>query len=246
MRIKLLEIVDHLPETKVLVLNGSPHRGMGATGSLLSFFIQGMESEEANVDVLNVYDLEVKPCRGCLACWHTSPGKCIQEDDMQKVLPEIADSDILVLATPVYVDGMTGSMKTLLDRIIPLIEGRFEVRDDHCRHPLRAGVTQGEVVLVSVCGFTEMDNFEPLVTHVKAICKNLSKDYAGALLRPYGWAFRELKRMGYPIAKVYEACREAGIQMIRNGSIPEKVLKDVSRSLISQDEIVSAYNKQYE
>jgi multimeric flavodoxin WrbA len=241
-----METVNHLPNTKVLVLNGSPHRGRGATSSLLSFFTQGMESEGANVDVLNIYDLEVKPCRGCLACWHTSPGRCIQEDDMQKALPKIADSDVLVLATPVYVDGMTGSMKTFLDRTIPLIEGRFEIRDGHCRHPLRADVIKGKVILVSVCGFTEIDNFEPLVTHVKAICKNLSREYAGALLRPYGWAFRELKRMGYPVAKVNEACREAGIQIVRNGSIPEKVLKEVSTSLISQEEVVSAYNKQYE
>jgi hypothetical protein len=137
-------------------------------------------------------------------------------------------------------------MKTFLDRTIPLIEGRFEIRDGHCRHPLRADVIKGKVILVSVCGFTEIDNFEPLVTHVKAICKNLSREYAGALLRPYGWAFRELKRMGYPVAKVNEACREAGIQIVRNGSIPEKVLKEVSTSLISQEEVVSAYNKQYE
>lgn len=235
-----------MPETKVLVLNGSPHRGRGVTGSLLSFFIQGMESEGAHVNTLDIYDLDVQPCRGCLACWHTSPGRCIQEDDMRKVLPEIADSDVLVLATPVYVDGMTGSMKTLLDRTIPLIEGRFEVREGHTRHPLRAGVKHGKVVLVSVCGFTEMDNFEPLVTHVKAVCENMGREYAGALLRPYGWAFRELKRMGFPVDKVHEACREAGVQMIRSGSIPEKVLEEVSKNLVPRDEIVSAYNKQYE
>ena len=93
---------------------------------------------------------------------------------------------------------------------------------------------------------TEMDNFEPLVNHVKAACENLGREYAGALLRPYGWAFRELKRMGYPVDKVYEACREAGVQMIRSGSIPEEVLEGVSRNLVSRDEIVSAYNKQYE
>jgi len=37
---------------------------------------------------------------------------------MQMLLPKITEADALVLATPVYVDGVTGPMKNLLDRII--------------------------------------------------------------------------------------------------------------------------------
>ncbi|MDF1541398.1 MAG: hypothetical protein P1Q69_21040, partial [Candidatus Thorarchaeota archaeon] len=39
------------------------------------------------------------------------------------------------------------------------------LKDNHCRHPRRSGKTGGKVVLVSVCGFAEKDNFDPLVVH---------------------------------------------------------------------------------
>ena len=86
-----------------------------------------------------------------------------------------AQSDLPVLATPVYVDGMTGPLKIFLDRLVPLLEGRIEIRDDHRRHPLREGVKAGKLVQVSASGFTEMNNFDPLVAHVKTACRNMGR-----------------------------------------------------------------------
>jgi multimeric flavodoxin WrbA len=165
---------------------------------------------------------------------------------MQKVYPKIADADILVLATPVYVDGMTGPMKNFLDRIIPLLEGPFEVRDDHCRHPVREGVKRGKLVLVSTSGFTEMDNFDPLVIHVKAACLNMGREYAGSLLRPYGWFMKELNRRGYPVEKVTEACEDAGRQIILEGKISQEIQDQVSQDFVTREQVLKYNNSFYE
>ncbi|UCD45341.1 MAG: flavodoxin family protein [Candidatus Bathyarchaeota archaeon] len=230
---------------KVLVINSSPHFDKGTTGGILAPFMEGMESAGVEVEILYASRLDVKPCLGCLKCWDTSPGKCIQDDDMQDLLPKIADADVLVLATPVYVDGMTAPMKAIIDRMVPLIHGTFEIRDDHCRHPIREGVKRGKLVLVSPCGFTEMDNFDPLVAHVKAICKNMSREYAGALLRPYGWYFPVLARRGLPVERVLDACRKAGAQLILDGRFSEDVLREVSADLVPRDEVVEQMRSHY-
>lgn len=219
----------------VLVINGSPRKERAHTGSIVSLFAEGMKEKGANVDFIYPKDLEIGDCRGCQNCWGNTPGKCIQDDDMADVLDKIAKSDIVVLATPVYVDGMTGLLKTLIDRTIPLLHGRFEIREDHCRHPPRDYVNKGKLVLLSVAGFVEMDNFDPLVSHVKAICKNMSREYAGAVLRPIAWAMAGAKEQGVELDDIYNAVKEAGRELISNGSMKKETLTTIAREYMPRD-----------
>ncbi len=230
---------------KVLVINGSPRKDRGATGGVLELFIEGMKDAGAEVDTIYTRDLDIGDCRGCFNCWTSTPGICIQEDDMSAVLQNIADSDIVILATPVYVDGMTGSLKTLLDRSIPLLHGRFELREDHCRHPLRAHVKIGKLALVSVCGFTEMDNFDSLITHVKAICLNMNREYVGALLRPNAWIIDPVKQHGIPVDDIIEAVKQAGHQLISEGEMKKETLMTVAREIIPRSEIVKIMSESF-
>jgi len=226
---------------KVLVLNGSPRGERGATAGALAPFVEGMRDAGADVEVVLLHKLDIKQCRGCFNCWWNTPGKCATDDDMKELLPRLADADIWVYATPVYVDGMTGTMKTLLDRSIPLLEGRWELRDDHCRHPLREGTKAGKIVLFSVSGFTEMDNFEPLVAHVKAAAKNFYRNYVGAVLRPNAWALAEVQKRGISIEQVMSALRDAGRELTTNEQISNETLDAISREVVTRAEIFKAY-----
>ena len=223
---------------KVLVINGSPRKDRGHTGAALGLLVKGMEKGGGEVKTIYTRDLKIGDCRGCFNCWTNTPGKCIQEDDMAGVLELLADADLLILGTPVYVDGMTGSMKTLLDRFIPLIHGRFELRDDHCRHPLRAGVKAGKVALVSVSGFTEIDNFDPLVTHVKALSKNMNREYVGAIRRPVAWLMEGMEGKA-DISDILEAIVEAGVQLVKDGKMKPETLQTISRELVPRDMVLS-------
>ncbi|MFW9927739.1 MAG: flavodoxin family protein [Candidatus Thorarchaeota archaeon] len=230
---------------KVLVMNGSPRKQRGTTGYLLKHFIDGMEDAKAEVEILYSKGLDLGDCRGCFNCWSTTPGKCVQDDEMTEILEKIADADVIVLATPVYVDGMTGSLKTLLDRSIPLLHGAFEIRDDHCRHALRDHVKNGKIALFSVCGFYEMDNFDPLITHVKALSKNMNREYIGALLRPYGWIVEGGMRQGYKLDYILEAIREAGHQLISEGTMNEETLAIVASDIVPRDRVVEMLKQNY-
>ena len=219
----------------VLVINGSPRKERMHTGTLASLFSEGMKEKGANVDFIYPIELEIGDCRGCLNCWGNTPGKCIQNDDMEEVLRKMANADLLVFASPVYVDGMTGSLKTLIDRTIPLLHGAFVIRDDHCRHAPRDFVKLGKVVLLSVSGFPEMDNFDPLVSHIKAICKNMNREYAGAVLRPIAWPMQGAKEQGVEVDDIYEAVREAGREIISTGSIKKETLATIAREYMPRD-----------
>ena len=231
---------------RVLVLNGSPSSERGATFGVLTPFLDGMKKAGADVEVVHVAKLKVNPCRGCFTCWTTTPGKCIHSDDMEDLLPKMDQADIFVFATPVYVDGMTGTLKTVIDRSIPLDSGKVVLKDGHCRHPRRSGNEGGKVALVSVCGFAEMDNFDPLVTHVKAICKNMGTEYAGAILRPYAWALSYADQFGVDVTDIIQAVEDAGQQLVTDGKMKEATLKTIQREVLSQEMVAQVISSQFQ
>lgn len=231
---------------KVVAFNASPKMEHGGTAVVLNPFLDGLRETGADVELFYVRKLSVKPCLGDFACWVKTPGRCSQRDDMDMLLPKLAEADLVVLATPVYVDGMTGALKTIIDRMVPLVQPFFELREDHCRHPRRYEKAGRKLALVSVSGFTELDNFDPLVTHVKAIGKNMGTEYAGAVLRPYAMAMPYIKRQGVPIDDVFEAFREAGRQLGRDGRMDPATLATASREMVPRDLYISVSNASFQ
>lgn len=220
--------------TKVLVINGSPHKDKGNTALILNPFLEGMKEEGADVELFYTRDLMINPCSGDLSCMIRPDGRCIHRDDMDNLLPKIRDADILVLASPMYVDGVTGPMKTLMDRMVPILQIFIEARDGHTRHPLKE-TKHRRIILVSSCGFWERDNFNALVAHIQAVAKNLSAEFSGALLRPHAGSLNDMIAEGAPVQDIPDASREAGRRIIRDGTISPALLETISRPLVPCD-----------
>jgi len=218
----------------------------GNTALILNPFLEGMKEVGAEVELFYTRKLKINPCRGDFICWLKTPGECWQKDDMQMLYPKLREAEICVFGTPVYVDGISGPMKNLLDRIIPGVQPFFELRDGHCRHLLREGHKYGKVVLVSNCGFWEMDNFDPLLVHTKAFCRNGAMEFAGALLRPHGEALRPMMEMGISLDDVFEAAREAGRQLVKDGRMSAETLNIVSRELVPLETYIKAANEMFQ
>ena len=231
---------------KVLAFNSSPRMDKGNTALILNPFLDGMREAGAAVELFYTKKLNINPCQGCFTCWLKTPGVCFQKDDMQMLHPKLREADIWVLATPLYVDGMTGPMKNLLDRLIPLVQPFIELRDGHCRHPLRGERESGKVVLVSNSGFWEMDNFDPLLVQVRAMCKNTASEFAGALLRPHGEILKPLMEMGRSPDDVFEAAREAGRQLVEEGKMSPETLSIVSRELAPRESYLRGANRVFQ
>jgi multimeric flavodoxin WrbA len=230
-------------EMKVIAINASPKMERGNTAEILMPFLEGIEEAGAEVELFYTKNLQIHPCQADLACWVNTPGTCYQKDDMEMLLPKLADADIWVFATPVYVDGMPGPLKNLLDRAIPLVQPFFELRDGHCRHPLREEVKHGKLVLVASCGFWEMDNFDPLLVHIRAMCRNMNREFAGALLRPHGHALKRMLKKGEPVNDILDAARLAGRQLIQEGDMSIQTVAAVSRPLIPLDTLIQTTNQ---
>lgn len=228
---------------KVLAFNCSPKMKKANTDLILSPFLEGMEKAGAEVELLFTRKLKIKPCAGDLHCWFKKPGVCIHKDDMEAVYPKLREADLWVFGTPVYFDGVSGPMKNLMDRMVPLILPFVDLRNGHCCHLRREGTRGGRVVLVSNCGFWEPDNFDPLVVHMRAFCRTIGREFAGALLRPAGDAFRGLLELDRPVKDIVEAAREAGRQLVEDGEMSQETLGIIGRDILPLEKFVKTSNR---
>jgi multimeric flavodoxin WrbA len=229
---------------KVIAFNGSPKMDKGNTALILGPFLEGLREAGAEVELFYTKKLNINPCQGEFNCWLKTPGKCHQEDDMQMLHPKMRAAEVWVFASPVYVWGVTGPLKNLMDRVIPLVQPAIYLRAGHCSHPLRSDTTRAKVVLVSNCGFWEMDNFDPLLAQVQMLCRVIGYDFAGALLRPAGPLLAGMLEMGAPVHDVLEAARDAGRQLARQGAMSPATLAAVSRELMPLDMYLQLINHQ--
>lgn len=102
----------------ILVLNGSPRQN-GNTTKMVTAFCEGAESSNHTVKTVNVCKLNVKGCLACEYCHNRGKGKCIQKDDMQDIYSLLNDTNMLVLASPIYYHGISGQLKCVIDRFYP-------------------------------------------------------------------------------------------------------------------------------
>ena len=202
---------------RVVVINGSARIDRGNTALVLESFLSGMKQAGASVELFYAKRLNVKPCTGELYCWHEKPSRCYIEDDMQILYPKLRQANILVLATPVYLP-LPGEMQNIVNRLCPLIEPILELKNGRTRAKFHKDVNIRKIVLVSVCGWWEMGNFD-LVEHlVKEICLKSNVKFVGSLLRPHGYL---LSNKSIEVDEVINALEEIGFILVKEGSLPK-------------------------
>lgn len=226
---------------KLFAVNGSPTKKKGMTHIMMEHFLKGAEDAGADVETLFISDKKINFCTGCFHCWVKTPGTCIFKDDMPELLQKISESDVMILGTPLYADGMTAQTKMFIDRIIPLIQPEIEFVEGHYRHAKRLD-TIPKIGLLSLCGFYEMDNFDTLVDHVKAICKNFQSEFVGAVLRPssYTLAMEDFYPENVPAVK--QAIYTAGKELVETGGFSEETLKVIASQPVTSEENLERAN----
>ena len=86
--------------SNITVLIGSPRKG-GNTEALAQAFIDGAKKNH-DIEVISVADTKINGCTGCNFCYADESRRCLQKDGMQEIYENLAHTDIIVIATPVY------------------------------------------------------------------------------------------------------------------------------------------------
>ena len=100
----------------ILVLNGSP-RPQGDTAKMVSVFREAAEKAGHSVKAFPVCRMNIRGCLACEFCHGKGQGACAQKDDMQEIYACLRETDMLVLASPIYYHNISGQLKCVIDRI---------------------------------------------------------------------------------------------------------------------------------
>lgn len=110
----------------VLVISTSLRPGSNSD-LLAQRFAQGAREASHEVEVLSLRGKDLRFCTGCLACLKAP--RCVIQDDANGIVEKMGAADVICFATPVYYYGMSGQMKTLLDRANTLYSADYAFRD---------------------------------------------------------------------------------------------------------------------
>jgi multimeric flavodoxin WrbA len=154
------------------------------------------------------------------------------------LLPKFKAADVIVWASPVYYAGITGPLKNLMDRQLPL----------HADGEL--GSKRQKIILVSTCSAWELSMFDPLLAQMKALYvrPDASSDFTGALLRTMAEGMKEMIKAGERglVDGIFQAAKEAGRQLVKEGRISEEIQKEVSKDLMTKDAFYKAAKEMME
>lgn len=101
---------------KVIAINGSPNE-QGNTAIALQTIASYLAAEGIEMEVLCLGKANIRPCIGCRRCYELKNNACVFTDDCANdFIGKMKDADGILLASPTYFAGITGNMKSFLDR----------------------------------------------------------------------------------------------------------------------------------
>ena len=129
---------------KILAINGSPRGSRSQTLRLVQAVLDGARSAGADVEVVDVSNLQIEYCTGCQVCYER--GECIMEDDFVELYQKMLESDGIVFGSPNYINSVTGQIKTMLDRMADAIHCQAFIGKYGCAVATAGGSRADEVV----------------------------------------------------------------------------------------------------
>ena len=224
----------------ILVLNGSPRGSNSNTMHITNAFLEGLNSKKSNkIEVLNIINYKISPCRGCFSCWKKTNGKCVIDDDMSNSLIEkYKSADIVIWSFPLYYFGMPSHLKAFLDRLLPLNMPQINKESDGSNsHSARYNLSNKKYVLISTCGFGTVErNYESLIKQFDRIYNNYEK-----IICPEGELFnqpclyeRKIEYLGF--------VKAAGSEFIENNKFSSYINERLSELLCDEDLYIEMAN----
>lgn len=241
---------------KVAVINGSPRGKDGNTNIMVDAFLKG--AQKAGSETVSVFlaEKEINHCKSCYYC--VTNGQCAINDDMAEVLSFTEGVDVLVLATPLYFDNISGMLKTFMDRRFALVDFRRMEKDDNGESryvtpgnnctPFKSGFKPPKLMLISSCGYPERSQFQVISLWIKRLARNMITEVIGEIYATQGQFMNtqtELNKpfiAGYPqlinnVADYLHLMKAAGKEVVCDKRLSETTNQKLMEQQFMPDEL---------
>ena len=226
---------------KLLIINGSPKGKRSNSLILAKSFLDGVkEAEQAKgnsveIEELDLATLNIGACRGCFACWKSTPGNCVIKDDMPPLLQKQLEADMIVWSFPLYYFNVPGILKNFIDRQLPTnLPFMSENKSGYGSgsHDSRYIRKETRHVLVSTCGFySAKDNYDSVCSMFGHF---IGKDNFETIFCGQGELFG-IKELSERTGKYLEVVKKAGAEYA-DGAISGATRNELGTMLLPKEE----------
>lgn len=102
----------------VLAINCSPRKNWN-TAQLLKSALEGAKSVGAEVEYVDLYDLNFAGCRSCMLCKRKGVERChcYWKDELSPVIDKVFSANVLLIGTPIYLGRPTSQYFAFMERL---------------------------------------------------------------------------------------------------------------------------------
>lgn len=122
---------------QIILVNGNPDGRNKAFDEYLADYQAGLIRAGHHARILTLRKMKLGFCRGCFNCWHTTPGICSMEDDIKQVHKAVINADLVVWASPLIKGFLSSLLKSVQERMIPLLHPYVEIVNGEIHHRKR-------------------------------------------------------------------------------------------------------------
>ncbi|MEA3439323.1 MAG: flavodoxin family protein [Chloroflexota bacterium] len=214
---------------KILAINASYRGDKGHTRFLIDKLFAGATAAGAECQVVTLTRLKINRCLACGQCQTAEHHlECVYDgkDDTQMVFRQMVEVDIVVYATPVYVFGLSGLLKTFLERFYSRgNSGDLRVSKSGLMfHHVDHSICSKPFVTLVCCDNLEDETPRNVLAYFRTLSRFLDAPQVGGLVRNGGRLSGhghdpERENQVPKILDVYVAYKQAGRELATEGRI---------------------------
>jgi len=226
---------------KIVAINASYRGDKGHTRFLIDKLFQGAAAAGAECQVVTLARLKINRCLACGQCQTAEHYKCVHDgkDDVAAVFRQMAEADIVVYATPVYVFGLSGLLKTFLERFY----GRGDSGDLSISksglmfHHVDRAICSKPFVTLVCCDNLENETPRNVLAYFRTFSKFMDAPQVGVLVRNGGRLSGhghdpEREKRVPKILDVYAAYEQAGRELATEGRIRRSTERRANQEIV--------------
>lgn len=136
-----------MQKKKVIGIIASPRKN-GNTAFLTDRLLSNLEGR-FDIEKIYLKDYEINPCEECYHCAEID--ECSINDDMADFYKKLKEAQVIILASPIFMGGVTSRMKAFMERTWHLRKGQLKGKTGSYivvgRRDLGSGVNEMEEYL---------------------------------------------------------------------------------------------------
>lgn len=183
---------------RILAIYGSPRR-KGNTSLLLKQAIAGAAAAGATVHEIVLRDLTIGPCLEIYGC--KKDGRCVIQDDFQKVYELIESSDGLIMASPIFFYTVSAHAKIFMDRCQSFWVKRYWID----KNAYGTGTHRRKALFIAAGGTKGKRLFEGVLLTMRYFYDALDADLWRSLLYPGIEELGAVQKHPEHLTEAYEA-----------------------------------------